>query len=106
MALRLSSADVARFEATLSVLLTPLAHPTIRSWGQAIMHSGQALLGAEQAIFGVWFGDELIGEGSDPNAQASIGSYVDYYIRVDETLLRRRRELGLAVDTTKSPTRQ
>jgi DNA-binding CsgD family transcriptional regulator/PAS domain-containing protein len=97
MALRLSSADVARFEATLSVLLTPLAHPTIRSWCHDIMRSGQALLGADQAIFGLWFGDELIGEGSDPNAQASLGSYVDYYIRVDETLMRRRRELGLEV---------
>jgi hypothetical protein len=68
MALRLSSADLARFEATLPVLLTPLAHPTIRSWGHVIMRSGEALLGADQALFGLRFGDELVAEGSDANA--------------------------------------
>jgi DNA-binding CsgD family transcriptional regulator/PAS domain-containing protein len=97
MALRLSSADVARFEATLAVLLTPLAHPTIRSWGRAIMRSGQALLGADQALFGLRFGEELVTEGSNPNATASLGPYVDYYNRVDDTLMRRRPELGLEV---------
>jgi DNA-binding CsgD family transcriptional regulator len=93
MNVMLSSADVARLDATLRTLLAPFDHPTADEWASAVCGSARALLQADSAVFTLpsATGVSACNDGGDPNA---LKEYVLHHAADDPTF-DRLTELGL-----------
>ncbi len=97
MSLTLSSADVTRYRAASTALLSPLDASSFDGWRTDCLTCMKNLSGADAAAFNVPVaGYELIHTDRDDTRRA-IDAYVDYYHRFDFGLHQKRKELGLEV---------
>lgn len=94
MSLALSSSDVARLEAALATLLSPLAHETAADWGAAVLRDVRALLAADQGYFHLPPGT-LAWDGA--RAGEAIGPYFAYYQQRDTVLAPQLRQHNLEI---------
>jgi DNA-binding CsgD family transcriptional regulator/PAS domain-containing protein len=94
VSLALSSSDVARLEAALATLLTPLAHPTADAWGAAVLRDVRALLDADQGYFHLPPGT-LACYGA--RAGEAIAPYFAYYQQRDTVLAPQLRRHHLEI---------
>jgi DNA-binding CsgD family transcriptional regulator len=96
--LTLSEAELERLQRALVTLLSPLAYDSVDSWRLAASRSVQALLGADKAGFLLPLDGHqlLVGEALDT---AGFQAYAEYYWQLDVGFQRRRKELGLEVNS-------
>jgi PAS domain-containing protein len=94
VSLALSSSDVARLDAALATLLSPLAHETADAWGAAVLRDVRALLAADQGYFHLPPGT-LAYHGA--MAGEAIGPYFAYYQQRDTVLAPQLRRHNLEI---------
>jgi DNA-binding CsgD family transcriptional regulator len=99
MSITLSQADVARLQAALAVLVSPLDHPSGETWLEASMQGVMTVLGADQAyalIPGPAPGSAIMA-GAGYDVPRAVAEYVGEFMPMDTGLHERRRSLGLEV---------
>lgn len=96
MALTLSSADVARLQAALYVLVSPLDHETTAAWRLAAFEHVRELLGADKGFHMLPADGEALVVGPDADSDGYV-AWQTYYHKLDTGFLERRRALGLEV---------
>jgi DNA-binding CsgD family transcriptional regulator len=97
MTLHLSADDVARFEAALTTVLSPLAYERRDDWRLDVMRTCQSLLGADQSVFAIVRPGEAVVRTADTRTERAASDYQDYFWRTDSGVMERRRSLGLSV---------
>ena len=96
MSLTLSSTDLARLEAALSTLLSPLSYPRVDDWRSATREVVGRLIGADQSASILPMPGEPLFE-VHPGSEPALRAYEHYFHTRDFVLTERRRERALEV---------